>query len=344
MYPLIRSLLFLLDAEKAHHFTLNSLALLHGLGLTSRDACRRLPQSPRTFWGLNFPNPLGLAAGLDKNGEYVDALSTLGFGFIEVGTVTPKSQEGNPRPRLFRIPEARAIINRMGFNNKGVDYLLEQVYLRRSKTILGINIGKNASTPIEHAVDDYLIGLEKVYVQADYITVNISSPNTKNLRQLQQADELGALLKALKHKQSELAERHAFYKPLLVKIAPDLDETQIGVMADILQTLQLDGVIATNTTLDRTAVSQSRFADEAGGLSGAPLMEKSTWVVQQLRRHLPRQFPIIAAGGIDSVADARTKIQAGADLLQIYSGLIYQGPGLIKDIVRDMAAGDGVHG
>jgi dihydroorotate dehydrogenase len=287
--------------------------------------------------GLQFPNRVGLAAGLDKNGIAVDGLARLGFGFIEVGTVTPRPQPGNPKPRLFRLPEHRAIINRMGFNNGGVDNLLTNLERVNYKGILGINIGKNATTPIEQATDDYLLCLDKAYARASYITVNISSPNTKNLRQLQGESELDALLGALKVRQAELAQLHGRYVPLALKIAPDLDDAQISQIADALRRHHIDAVIATNTTLSREGVESSPVASEAGGLSGAPVFEKSTAVVRKLAAALAGELPIIAAGGIDSADKAQAKIAAGAALVQLYSGLIFRGPGLVKECIRALA-------
>lgn len=283
--------------------------------------------------GIDFPNPVGLAAGLDKNGECIDAWGRLGFGFVEIGTVTPRPQPGNPKPRLFRLPERKAIINRMGFNNHGVDVLLANVRASRFKGVLGINIGKNADTPIERAADDYLICLDKVYADASYVTVNISSPNTRNLRQLQGVSELDALLGQLKARQQSLTDQHGCYVPLTLKIAPDLDDGQIANIADALRRHRIDGVIATNTTLERQTVAGVPHAEETGGLSGSPLFEKSTLVVSRLARALAGELPVIAAGGITDGAGARAKLEAGATLVQIYSGLIYHGPTLIRECV-----------
>ena len=290
-YNLLRPALFSLDPETAHDATLTSLNTAYCLGLS-----RLIPQpapDPRTVMGITFPNPVGLAAGLDKNGECINGLAALGFGFIEIGTVTPRAQPGNPRPRLFRIPEAQAIINRMGFNNHGVDALLENVKRAQFKGVLGINIGKNADTPIEKAADDYLIGLRKVYAHASYVAVNISSPNTKNLRQLQGGDELDALLSQLKTEQEKLAQQHGKYVPLAVKIAPDLDAEQIKQIAALLTKHHIDGVIATNTTLARDGVENLPHGNETGGLSGAPVREKSTAVIRQLAAELQGALPII---------------------------------------------------
>ncbi len=330
MYPLLRPALFRLDPERAHHFTLGGLDALHSLGLSGIVA-PRIPDDPRTVMGLVFPNPVGLAAGLDKNGEYIDGLAALGFGFIEIGTVTPLPQPGNPKPRLFRLPQANAIINRMGFNNDGVDKLIENVKRADYRGILGINIGKNANTPIERAADDYLICLRKVYPHASYVVVNISSPNTKNLRQLQGGDELDALLAQLKAEQEKLAELHGKYVPLAVKIAPDLDGDQIKQIATLLMRHRMDGVIATNTTLSREGVENLPHGNEAGGLSGAPVREKSTNVIRQLATELNGQLPIIGVGGILSGFDAAEKIHVGAALVQLYSGLVYRGPALVAE-------------
>jgi len=283
--------------------------------------------------GLDFPNRVGLAAGLDKNGDAIDGLAKLGFGFLEIGTVTPRPQPGNPKPRLFRLPGRQAIINRMGFNNHGVDALLRNVHAAKYKGILGINIGKNADTPIERAVDDYLLCLDKAYALASYVTVNISSPNTRNLRQLQGEAELDVLLGALKQRQTELTDKHGRYVPLALKIAPDLDTTQIADIAAALRRHRIDAVIATNTTLSREGVEGQPHAGEAGGLSGAPLFEKSTAVVAALAKALANELPIIAAGGIVDGARARAKLEAGAQLVQIYSGLVYRGPDLVRECV-----------
>ncbi len=329
-YPLIRPLLFNLDAERAHELTIASLHRLACLLPTPAPT----NEPPLRLMGLAFPNRVGLAAGLDKNGEAIDGLAKLGFGFLEIGTVTPRPQLGNPKPRLFRLPEQQAIINRMGFNNHGMTRLLDNVRAARYAGILGINIGKNADTPIESAVHDYLSGLEQAYPLASYITVNISSPNTKNLRQLQGENELDALLGALKRRQTELADQYGRYVPLALKIAPDLDDEQISQIASTLRRHRIDAVIASNTTLARTGVEGSPHAQETGGLSGAPLFEKSTALVATLSRALAGELPIIAAGGILSGAQARAKLDAGAQLVQIYSGLIYRGPELIQECIR----------
>ncbi|MDZ4201724.1 MAG: quinone-dependent dihydroorotate dehydrogenase [Gallionella sp.] len=339
LYPLLRPALFALDAETAHHLTLTSLQAAQRLGLTALFA-QHIEEYPRSVMGLPFPNPVGLAAGLDKNGECIDALAALGFGFVEIGTVTPLPQPGNPKPRMFRVPEAEGIINRMGFNNAGVDALLANVQRANFCGILGINIGKNAVTPIERAADDYLICLRKVYAHASYVTVNISSPNTKNLRQLQGGDELDALLAQLKAEQRKLADTHGKYVPLALKIAPDLDAEQIQQIATLLMRHQIDGVIATNTTLSREGVSHLPHGDEGGGLSGSPVRDKSTAVIRQLAAELQGALPIIGAGGILKGANALEKMQAGASLVQVYSGLIYRGPALISECagaIRRMA-------
>ncbi|MBI1174971.1 MAG: quinone-dependent dihydroorotate dehydrogenase [Sideroxydans sp.] len=330
MYPLLRPLLFTLAPETAHHLTLDGLQTAYDLGLLPLVA-RRPADDPRTVMGLEFPNPVGLAAGLDKNGEYIDALAALGFGFIEIGTITPRPQPGNPQPRLFRLPAAQGIINRMGFNNHGVDALVENVKRARFKGILGINIGKNADTPIENAACDYLTCLRKVYTHASYVAVNISSPNTKNLRQLQGGDELDSLLAQLKAEQTSLADLHGKYVPLAVKIAPDLDNEQVSQIAALLVKHRIDGVIATNTTLSRDGVENLAHGNEAGGLSGAPVRSKSTAVIRQLANALDGALPIIGVGGILGGAHAVEKISAGAALVQIYSGLIYSGPALVAE-------------
>lgn len=292
--------------------------------------------------GLTFPNPVGLAAGLDKDGAYIDGLAALGFGFIEIGTVTPRAQPGNPKPRMFRLPEAQALINRMGFNNGGVDAFVRNVqasrFYQEERGILGLNIGKNADTPIERATDDYLYCLNKVYPYAAYVTVNISSPNTKNLRQLQQASEIDALLSALKMAQSRLADKHGRYVPLVLKIAPDLDDEQIDTIASALLRNRIDGVIATNTTITRDAVQGLTHANETGGLSGAPVRDLSTRVIRSLHQVLQGEIPIIGVGGILSGADASEKMAAGASLIQLYTGLIYRGPELVIECASACAS------
>ncbi|MXS85054.1 quinone-dependent dihydroorotate dehydrogenase [Nitrosomonas sp. HPC101] len=335
IYNLLRPLLFMLDAEKVHTLTLDALGLLKKASLLPSCA---IQCAPVHIMGLDFPNPVGLAAGLDKNGAYIDALASLGFGFIEVGTVTPRPQAGNPRPRLFRIPRAKAIINRMGFNNAGVDKLIENVQQSGYRGILGINIGKNADTPLQNAVDDYLIGLRKVYPYASYVTVNISSPNTKQLRQLQNEIELEQLLSALKTEQTRLSDQHGRYTPLAVKIAPDLEPEQIAAIASLLLKHRMDAVIATNTTIARYGTEHLPYGDEQGGLSGAPLTVRSNAVIRQLADHLQQAIPIIGAGGIMSAPDAQAKIDAGASLVQVYSGLIYRGPNLVTETVSLLCA------
>jgi dihydroorotate dehydrogenase len=328
-YSLARPFLFSLDAETAHEFTLSTLRRTQGLMPSCAPAGRAVH-----VMGIDFPNPVGLAAGLDKNGECIEAWGKLGFGFVEIGTVTPRPQPGNPKPRMFRLPEAMGIINRMGFNNHGVDNLLANVAATKFKGVLGINIGKNFDTPIEQAADDYLICLDKVYSAASYVTVNISSPNTKNLRQLQGESELDALLGALKARQTELADRHGKYVPVTLKIAPDLDDAQIVNIADALRRHRIDGVIATNTTLGRTGVEHLKHGNETGGLSGAPVFEKSTAVVAALAKALAGELPIIAAGGITDGSKAKAKLNAGASLVQIYSGMIFRGPELIAEAIK----------
>jgi len=337
LYSLARPLLFRMDAEAAHGLALASLKLIERGGMAPLLA-GAAPARRVKLMGLEFPNALGLAAGLDKNGEYIDALAALGFGFIEIGTVTPRPQPGNPKPRLFRLPEAQALINRMGFNNHGVERLIANVRRARFRGVLGINIGKNFDTPIERAADDYELCLAKVYAHASYVTVNVSSPNTKNLRQLQNADELGALAGKLKTEQLRLADEHGRYVPLLLKIAPDLDDAELDAIAKCLLRHRLDGVIATNTTVARAGVSGLPHADEAGGLSGAPLRDASTALIGKLARLLDGRIPIIGVGGVMDAADARAKLAAGASLVQIYTGFIYRGPQLIGEILRGLPA------
>jgi dihydroorotate dehydrogenase len=329
MYQHIRDLLFRFDAETSHELSLDMLGAAERLRLLGLFA-PKISSNPVQVMGLTFDNPVGLAAGLDKNGDYFNALGALGFGFVEIGTITPRPQPGNPQPRLFRIPEAQAIINRMGFNNKGVDHLVEQVKRRRYKGILGINIGKNAVTPVENAVDDYLICLRKVYDHADYITVNISSPNTPGLRNLQFGDSLSQLLAPLKKEQAELHKATGRYVPIAVKIAPDMDESEIHQVAGVLIQEGMDGVIATNTTITRVGVEEYANGNEAGGLSGLPVRDKSTYVIRTLNACLGGKLPIIGVGGIADGASAADKIRAGASLVQVYSGFIYEGPALIS--------------
>lgn len=335
LYQTISPLLFNMDAERIHDLTLRGLRYSEKAGLLTL-----YPSPPkcvsREVMGITFPNPVGLAAGLDKNAAVIDGMAALGFGFIEVGTVTPRPQPGNPKPRLFRVPEAKGIINRFGFNNLGVNNLVENVKAAKYKGVLGINIGKNFDTPNERAVDDYLHCMQKVYAHASYITVNISSPNTKNLRALQEKEALSGLLASLKVEQTKLADIHGKYVPITLKIAPDLMHEQVIEIADLLMQHQIDGVIATNTTLSREAVKGMPNAEETGGLSGAPVKTQSTLVIQQLSQQLKGALPIIGVGGILSGEDAQEKIDAGASLVQVYSGLIYQGPKLIHDICKTL--------
>jgi dihydroorotate dehydrogenase len=339
LYSLARPFLFGMAPEAAHRLALASLKLIERAGMASMLADVG-PSHGVKVMGLEFPNALGLAAGLDKNGEYIDALAAMGFGFIEIGTVTPRAQPGNPKPRMFRLPEAQALINRLGFNNHGVERLLANVARARYRGVLGINIGKNFDTPIERAADDYEFCLAKVYAHASYVTVNVSSPNTKDLRQLQGADELGALAGKLKTEQMRLADAHGRYVPLALKIAPDLDDAQLGSIARCLIKHKLDGVIATNTTVSRAAVKGLRHAEESGGLSGAPLRDASTEIIRKLARLLEDKLPIIGAGGVMNADDARAKLAAGASLVQIYTGFIYRGPELIGEILRALPAAE----
>jgi dihydroorotate dehydrogenase len=336
-YALTRPFLFGLDPETAHDLTIASLARLQDTGARCLWQEQRVAD-PVTVAGLNFHNRIGLGAGLDKNGQCIDGFGAMGFGFIEVGTVTPKAQPGNPKPRMFRLPQADALINRLGFNNQGLAAFVANVQRSRSFRqgggIVGLNIGKNAATPIENAVDDYLLCLQGVFPHADYVTVNISSPNTKNLRALQSDEALDALLSRLRERRDELARAQRRKVPMFVKIAPDLDEAQVGVIAATLRKNGIDGVVATNTTVARDAVKGLPHANEAGGLSGRPVFEASNRVIAQLRAALGKGFPIIGIGGVMSGADARAKIAAGADLVQIYTGLIYRGPALVGEAAR----------
>jgi dihydroorotate dehydrogenase len=339
-YPLVRRALFAMDPETAHETTMSALQKAYDCRIT-RALSHQLPLAPTVLMGLSLKNPVGLAAGLDKDGAHIDALGNLGFGFIEVGTVTPRAQPGNPKPRMFRLPESEALINRLGFNNHGLAQFLQNVArseYRRHGGILGLNIGKNADTPIENAADDYLIGLDGVYPHADYITINISSPNTKNLRDLQSSQALDALLGALNARRQVLAEQHKKAVPLTVKIAPDVDADQLQTIAQALAKHAIDGVIATNTTISRQGVEGQPHAQEAGGLSGTPVHEKSLLVIRQLRELLGPTFPIIGVGGVVSGQQAAEKMQAGANAVQIYTGLIYRGPGLIPEAVKAIAA------
>jgi dihydroorotate dehydrogenase len=332
-YSLLRPWLFSLDPETAHDVTLSSLDRAERWGLL-RHLIEQPTYDPRLICGINFPNPVGLAAGLDKDGRYIDALGTLGFGFLEIGTVTPKPQPGNPKPRMFRLPAAQAIINRMGFNNDGVDACVKRVRNSaywQNGGIVGLNIGKNASTPIENAASDYVIAMQAVYSVASYITVNISSPNTQNLRALQGEEMLRSLLSSLHLAREALSDQHGVRKPLFLKIAPDLDKQDINLIADLLMEFGIDAVIATNTTVARDAVQGLEFGQEAGGLSGAPVRLAATQVIQTLKENLGNAIPIIGVGGILCGDDAKEKVAAGASLVQLYSGIIYSGPRLIAE-------------
>lgn len=332
LYSALRHLLFRLEPENAQHVALEALAGCHAIGLT-RWLAPLPPTPPRRVMGIDFPNPVGLAAGFDKNGEYIDLMSALGFGFIEIGTVTPRPQPGNPRPRIFRLPQHEAIINRLGFNNAGLEAVLGNVECSRFRGVLGINIGKNFDTPLERAHEDYLAGLRGAYAHASYIAVNISSPNTAGLRNLQNAAELDGLLAVLKAEQGALAAAHGHYVPIAVKIAPDLSLEQVDAVAALLLKHGMDGAIATNTTLSREGVAGSPVAKEAGGLSGAPLRERSTLVLRRLCEALSGRLPVIGVGGILSGRDALEKVEAGASLVQLYTGLVYRGPKLVHEVV-----------
>lgn len=329
LYRLARKALFATDPERAHGLTLEGLRLGHHCGATAW--VRQRGGTPVRCMGLDFPNPVGVAPGLDKNADYFEALGGLGFGFVEVGTVTPRPQPGNPRPRVFRLPEAEAMINRLGFNNKGVDHLVERVRHRQYDGVLGINIGKNATTPIEAAADDYLHCLDRVYVHADYVTVNISSPNTQNLRDLQAGSALNDLLARLVKRRQELAKRHGRHVPLAVKVAPDLDEPSLDELADAVSRHEIDAVIATNTTLSRDGVEGLPHAGEAGGLSGAPLKPRADATLAALRERLRAEIALIGVGGITRGADAVDKLRFGASLVQFYTGMVYRGPGLLGE-------------
>jgi dihydroorotate dehydrogenase len=336
MYGLARPFLFGLDPERAHEVTLQALEAAYRCGINPLVSSAPRPLPTRAF-GLQFPNPVGLAAGLDKNGAHIDALLALGFGFVEVGTVTPKPQTGNPKPRMFRLPEQRAVINRLGFNNLGVDALVRNVERsQRRQGLLGINIGRNKDTPNDAADSDYLYCLERVYPLADYVTVNISSPNTAGLRELQEEQALRRLVGTLREAQERLAAQHGRRVPMLVKIAPDLSDEDIDAAGRVLADLQVDGVIATNTTVSRYGMEGVRHAEETGGLSGEPQMAKSTYVLRRLRTLLPEHIPMVGVGGILSGADAATKCSAGASLVQVYTGLVYRGPALIAECVEAM--------
>lgn len=336
MYSLARPFLFGLDAERAHGVALHGIEAAYRSGL-GRLLVRQPAPLPTRAFGLTFPNPVGLAAGLDKNGAHIDALLSLGFGFVEVGTVTPRPQPGNPRPRLFRLPEHRAVINRMGFNNEGIETMVRNVErAKRAGGLLGINIGKNRDTPNEAAEGDYMYCLSRVYPLADYVTVNISSPNTAGLRELQEEQALRRLVGTLREEQERLGAKHRKRVPMLVKVAPDLSESDVDAAARVLSDLQVDGVIATNTTVSRALVKGARHAEEAGGLSGKPLMGPSTTILRMLRTRLPESIPLIGVGGILSGADAATKMAAGATLVQFYTGFVYRGPVLVNECVEAM--------
>jgi len=334
-YKLAQKALFATDPEVAHELSMAGLRLGHMLGAT-RFVYKTIDQ-PVSCMGLDFPNPVGVAPGLDKNGDYFEALGDLGFGFVEIGTTTPRPQPGNPKPRIFRLPEASAMINRLGFNNKGVDHLVSKVRKHRFKGILGINIGKNFDTPIENAADDYLHCLEKVYPWADYVTANISSPNTKNLRDLQDEDELDNLLGKLGRRREQLANEYDRYVPLAVKVAPDLADDAVTVIAQVISHHRMDAAIATNTTIGREGVQGMKHAQEAGGLSGAPLKAQSDKVLAALRKALPDRVALIGVGGITTGQDAVDKLNLGADLVQFYTGMIYRGPELVSECLQAIA-------
>jgi dihydroorotate dehydrogenase len=333
LYALARPFLFCLDAERAHELALTSIEAAYRTGLNPLLAQKPAPLPTRAF-GIDFINPVGLAAGLDKNGIYVDALAALGFGFVEVGTTTPRPQAGNPKPRMFRLPEYEAVINRLGFNNGGVDALVRNVERAKFSGVLGINIGKNKDTPNERATDDYLHCLERVYPRASYVTVNISSPNTQGLRDLQEEETLNRFIGTLRERQEQLAAQHGTHKPMLLKIAPDLSDSELDGIAGVLLGAKIDGLICTNTTIDRSAVSAARAAVEAGGLSGKPLMAKATAVLRGMAQRLGGKVPLVGVGGIARGADATEKFASGASLVQFYTGMIYRGPVLIGECVE----------
>lgn len=337
MYGLVRPCLFALDAERAHALGLKAIELAYRIGMNPLLATPP-PPLPVSVFGIDFPNPVGLAAGLDKNAEHIDALAALGFGFIEVGTITPRPQAGNPKPRMFRLPEREAVINRLGFNNAGVDALVRNVERSRFQGVLGINIGKNKDTPNERAVDDYLACLERVYPLATYITVNISSPNTQGLRDLQEEATLARFLGSLCEARERLAAQHRKRKPMLLKIAPDLTPVEMDGIAEVLRNSAFDGLICTNTTVDRSSIADHPLAAEGGGLSGRPLMQRATAVLRGMHERLGTRMPIVGVGGILSGADARAKFAAGAVLVQFYSGMIYRGPALIAECVAALRA------
>lgn len=342
MYALARPFLFCLKAESAHDLALTSMEAAYRTGLNPLLAAKAAAL-PRQAFGLTFVNPVGLAAGLDKNGAHIDALASLGFGFIEVGTTTPRPQEGNPKPRMWRVPEHKAVINRLGFNNAGVDALVGNAEKAKFSGVLGINIGKNKDTPNERAVDDYLFCLERVYPRASYVTVNISSPNTQGLRDLQTHQTLKCFIGALREAQERLAAKHGARKPMLLKIAPDLDEPELDAMADVLLATAIDGIICSNTTTDRCAIAGALHAEEAGGLSGKPLFDKATSVLRGMALRLGGKIPLIGVGGIGSGDDAAAKIEAGASLVQLYTGMIYRGPSLIRECVEAIRGRPGPH-
>jgi dihydroorotate dehydrogenase len=333
LYALARPFLFCLDAERAHDLGLVSMEAAYRTGLNPLLAVKPAPLPTKVF-GIDFPNPVGLAAGLDKNGAHVDALAALGFGFIEVGTTTPRAQPGNPKPRMWRLPEHEAVINRLGFNNDGVDALVRNVEKARFPGVLGINIGKNKDTPNERAVDDYLVCLERVYARASYVTVNISSPNTQGLRDLQEEETLKRFVATLREAQERLATKHGARKPMLVKIAPDLGETELDAIAEVALGQHVDGLICTNTTVDRNVIAGAPYAEETGGLSGKPLFKKATMVLKGLASRLNGNVPLIGVGGITRGDDAAAKFVAGASLVQFYTGMVYRGPGLIGECVE----------
>lgn len=339
MYKLLRNLLFCLPAEASHNVALRSMKMANNLGLSgllATDAGIVKTAQSKKIMGIDFPHVVGLAAGLDKNADYVDALSALGFGFVEVGTLTPRPQSGNPKPRLFRLKSEQAIINRLGFNNKGIEYACENIRRVKKRGVIGINIGKNFDTPVEQANQDYIRCLRHCYSLADYITVNISSPNTPGLRNLQFGDEFNSLLDALKEEQARLTQEYDHYTPIAIKLAPDLSEDEIESCCQSLLSRELDAVIATNTTLDRSLVSSHPNAGQAGGLSGAPLSDLSCLVLKHIKQHVGERMPIISVGGIMNAEHAQQRLDAGADLLQVYSGFIYHGPPLIEQILRAM--------
>ncbi|HQV72173.1 quinone-dependent dihydroorotate dehydrogenase [Dokdonella sp.] len=337
MYKLARSVLFCVDAERAHDLSLRAIETAYRTGFNPLLATRPAPL-PTAAFGIEFPNPVGLAAGLDKNAAHIDALASLGFGFIEVGTTTPRAQPGNPKPRMFRLPEHEAVINRLGFNNEGVDALVTNAERARFNGVLGINIGKNKDTPNERAIADYLFCLERVYARASYVTVNISSPNTQGLRDLQEEETLRRFIGGICEAGERHAARHGARKPILLKIAPDLGEIELDSIADVLLASAIDGLICTNTTIERAAVAGHRHADEAGGLSGKPLFERSTAVLRGMAERLDGKLPLIGVGGIFSGADAVAKIEAGANLVQFYTGMVYRGPALIGEAVAAIRA------